>query len=106
MERYSELAHIKSAQPDVELFPGQLSYREIQSLPQQQRQLIVEAMSQRRHAQAEAFSRMILMIGVCLTGGFALLLGLAVLASATRPAPPPAPVTVYRSNCILFCGGN
>ena len=106
MERYSELAHIKSAQPDVELFPDQLSYREIQSLPQQQRQLIVEAMSQRRHAQAEAFSRMILMIGVCLTGGFALLLGLAVLASATRPAPPPAPVTVYRSNCILFCGGN
>jgi hypothetical protein len=56
----------------------------------------------RRQAEAtERFARFVFCVGAVFVGGFALLIGLAILANATKPAPPP-PVN---PNCWAFCKG-
>jgi hypothetical protein len=52
------------------------------------------------NANAEKFGRMVVLMCVAGLAGLVLLLGLAVFASAVRPA---APVTYNR--CLIFCGG-
>lgn len=81
---------------DVELFPtapaaGQLSQRDELALAREQARLARELMDYRRQQAADGLARMALGIGAAFIGGFVLLIGLAVLVQATKPAPPPPP---------------
>ncbi len=83
---------------DVELFPtaqpGQLSQRDELAITREQSRLARELMDYRREQSASNFARMVFGIGAVFLGGFVLLIGMAVLVQATKPAPPPPPPDV------------
>lgn len=102
----NELERIKAAY-DVELFPsasGQLSQSDQAAIVREQARLAREVMDYRREQSANNFARMVCGIGAAFIGGFVLMIGLAILASALRPAPPPPP-PAKNPNCLIFCGG-
>lgn len=96
----NELIQIKSADPQFyQQQPGQMVGL-TQSQRIEQQRLAVELLSHQRNASAEKFGRMVVLMAIAGVSGLVLLLGLAVFASAVRPA---APVTYNR--CLIFCGG-
>jgi hypothetical protein len=60
-----------------------------------------QAEDRRQAEAAERFARFVFCVGAVFAGGFALLIGLAILANAMKPAPPPP----INPNCLIACRG-
>jgi hypothetical protein len=59
-----------------------------------------QAEDRRQAEAAERFARFAFCLGAVFVGGFALLIGLAILANAMKPAPP-----VINPSCWIGCKG-